>query len=115
MIVSVGRQAGTARFQVSTTGGISPAWNPRGGELFYIDAAGNMVAVPVTTGTTFRSGAVQVLFAAARYASNPFFRQYDVSPDGQRFVMLRGEGDALVHVVVVSNFLAELQRLMAAP
>lgn len=96
-------------------GGISPAWNRNNRELFYIDAAGNLVSVPVSAGATFQAGQARVLFPATRYQWNPFGRQYDVAPDGQRFVMIRGETDAAVHVVVVFNFLEELKRRMAAP
>ena len=107
--------AGGSRFQVSTSGGTNPVWNRNGRELFYLDAALNMVSVPVTLGATFQSGAQRILFPAAQYASLPFFRQYDVTADGQRFVMIRGESDAVVHVVVVFNFLEELRRRMASP
>ena len=108
-------EASSARFQVSSASGINPAWNRNGKELFYLDAAYSMIAVPVTTGATFKSGSPQVLFSAAQYISNPFARQYDVMPDGKRFVMLGGEADRTVHVVVVFNFLEELKRRMAAP
>ena len=53
---------------------------------------------------------------ALRYRSlesNPWGRMYDVAPDGQRFVMIRGETDAAVHVVIVFNFLEELKHQMA--
>ncbi len=107
--------AGSAQYQISTTGGINPAWSHNGRELFYLDAASNLISVPVTAGTTFQTGAPRVLFPAAQYASNPFSREYDITPDGQEFVMIRGESDAAVHVVVVFNFVEELKRRMAAP
>jgi serine/threonine-protein kinase len=106
-------QTGDARYQISTNGGISPAWNRNGRELFYIDGTGDMVSVPVAAGATFQTGQPNVLFGAARYTSNPWGREYDVAPDGQRFVMIRGETDAAVHVVVIFNFLEELKRRMA--
>ena len=108
-------EPGGARYQISTTGGTSPAWNRNGRELLYLDGQTNMVSVPVVAGTTFQSGQPSVLFAAARYESSPFGRVYDVTPDGQRFVMIRGVSDAAVHVVVVFNFLAELKQQMATP
>ena len=108
-------ETGNARYQVSTTGGSTPAWNRNGRELFYIDGASNMVSVPVIPGPTFETGAPQVLFSAAPFYLNSFFRQYDVTADGKRFVMIRGESDAAVHVVVVFNFADELKRVMASP
>ena len=106
---------GDARYQISATGGTNPTWNRNGRELFYLDAEGNMVAVPVLAGATFQTGQPRVLFGTGPYESNPWGRMYDVAPDGQRFVMIRGETDAAVHVVIVFNFLAELQHLMARP
>ena len=58
--------AGTP-YQVSTTGGTNPMWSPTGKELFYIDAANNMVSVPVIPGAAFQVGQPQVLFAAGGY------------------------------------------------
>jgi serine/threonine-protein kinase len=108
-------RTGDARYQISATGGTNPTWNRNGRELFYLDAEGNMVAVPVLAGATFQTGQPRVLFGTGPYESNPWGRMYDVAPDGQRFVMIRGETDAAVHVVIVFNFLAELQHLMARP
>jgi eukaryotic-like serine/threonine-protein kinase len=108
-------RTGDARYQISTTGGTNPTWNRNGRELFYLDAEGNMVAVPVLGGATFQTGQPMVLFGTGPYESNPWGRMYDVTPDGQRFVMIRGETDAAVHVVIVFNFLAELQQQMARP
>ncbi len=104
--------AGTP-YQVSTTGGTNPVWNPGGKELFYIDAANNMVSVPVIPGAGFQVGQPRVLFAAGGYLLSAFSREWTVAPDGQRFLMVQGtQGDA-VHVVVVFHFLDELKRRMA--
>jgi serine/threonine-protein kinase len=108
-------ETGAAKYQISGKGGISPAWHRNSRELFYLDSEGNMVSVPITPGASFQSGQSTVLFPAARYGSNAFHRQYDVMPDGQHFVMIRGDSDDQVHVVVVFNFLAELKRKMAMP
>jgi len=78
--------AGTP-YQVSTTGGTNPSWNPNGKELFFIDAANNMVSVPVTSGPAFQVGQPRVLFAAGAYFLNAFSQEYAVAPDGQRFLM----------------------------
>jgi len=105
-------ETANARYQVSTTGGISPAWSRNGHELFFIDGANNMVSVPVTPGAAFQTGSAQTLFSVDRFPQNAFFRQYD-SLDGKRFLMMQGQSDGAVHVVVVFNFLDELKRLMA--
>jgi serine/threonine-protein kinase len=107
-------ETANARYQVSVSGGTVPGWSRDGRELFFIDAASKMVAVPILPGPTFQFGAPQVLFSAAPYYLNPFNRQFDVTAD-KRFLMSRGERDAAVHVVVVFNFLEELKKIMASP
>jgi len=106
--------SGEARYQISTTGGISPLWNPNGRELFFIDGAQNMVSVSVSLGAAFRAVSSRILFSAADYFNAANQAQFAVSPDGQRFVMLRREAGTNPGVVVVFNFLEELKRRMAA-
>ena len=50
------------------------------------------------------------LFPARHFLSNPFAREYDVTPDGQRFIMIRPNVDARTSVVVVFRFLDELKQ-----
>ncbi|MEO8199828.1 MAG: protein kinase [Gemmatimonadota bacterium] len=105
-----------ARFQVSTTGGVTPLWSPDGRELFYIDAEGpqNMVSVPIVSGSAFQTGTPRVLFSTADYYIHPYQAQFDISKDGQRFVMIRRESGINPGIVVVFNFLDDLKRRMAA-
>jgi hypothetical protein len=79
----------SGRWQISTEGGTRPAWARSSRELFYLDASNTLTAVPVqTSGSTFRAGKPAKVFDA-KY-SMPFPpRHYDVSPDGQRFLMLK--------------------------
>ncbi|HEU5050946.1 MAG TPA: protein kinase [Gemmatimonadales bacterium] len=100
------------RYQVSTAGGITPVWSRDGRELFYIDGARRMVAVPIVSGSSFQFGQPAVLFSTADYATTPFNPAYGVSLDGRRFVMSRRRPDTTPGIVVVFNFLAELERLM---
>jgi Tol biopolymer transport system component len=106
-----------ARYQVSPAGGITPRWSRNGRELFYVDAASNMISVPVPVdpGPTFRHGEPRILFSAASFYQSLFYPQYDVTADAERFVMLKGEIDPRVNVVVVFNFLEELKRIMETP
>ena len=94
---------------VSLNGGRNPSWNPQGGELFYVDGSDNMVAVPVPPGPTFSPGAQRVLFSAADFVLRSFDRDYDVTPDGQRFPMIEG-GREPTQIVVVFGFDEELRR-----
>ncbi len=104
--------------QVSTGGGNRPAWARNGRELFYVDAATTLTAVPVqTTGSTFSAGNPAKVFDT-KYAMPVTFRTYDVSPDGQRFLMIKDgttDGNApLPSLVVVEHWFEELKRLLPA-
>jgi len=100
--------------RISLDGGDNPVWNPRGGELFYLDGSDNMVAVPVAPGPTLSTGAPRVLFSAAEFESSPYLRSFDVTPDGERFLMAQA-GPGPPQLVVVFGFDEELRRRMAAP
>ena len=102
-------------WQVSPAGGTRHAWSRSGRELFYLDASNTLTAVPVqTSGSTFTFGQPAKVFDA-RYAT--FFppRHYDVSPDGQRFLVLKDSGDSnapRASMVVVEHWFEELKRLV---
>ena len=100
------------KWQVSTDGGVSSVWSPRGNELFFLDLRGNMIAVSVQTGPEFSSGETRVLFAAGDLATRAVSRRnYDVTSDAQRFVMVRTAGGAYsAQLVVVENFASELTK-----
>ena len=105
------------RWQVSRAGGIQPAWGPDGQELFYRDPARRLVAVPVRgAGATFTPGNPEVLFEAQGYFTRPGGRTYDVSPDGERFLLIKtGTTDdtgARNDIILVENWHQELERLV---
>jgi hypothetical protein len=77
---------------VSVGGGSEPSWSRSGRELFYRSGKGEMVSVRVETETAFSIGATTVLFSDKDYVRAGAHRQYDVTPDGQRFVMIRPVG-----------------------
>src|SRR5207237_4740560 len=52
----------TGRWQISTSGGTKPAWARNGRELFYLDNANAMTAVPVQTTPPFGAGTPKKLF-----------------------------------------------------
>jgi serine/threonine-protein kinase len=97
------------RWQVSTAGASEPVWAPSGRELFYKNTADEMMSSEVQTNPSFMVGQQRVLFSASDYYSYAFHPQYDVTPDGEQFVMVRfrsvGEAGSLV---VVENWLDEL-------
>ena len=89
-------------------------WAPDGRELFYRrDDA--LMAVPVQTEPSFTQGTPEVLFEGP-YVLGPG-RNYDVAPDGQRFLMITEGGgaedtSAAPTIIVVQNWFEELRRLV---
>jgi serine/threonine-protein kinase len=101
---------GAAKWAVSTHGGTVPLWSPRGGELFYRDEVGNMVAVEVKTAPAFSMGRFTALFSTARFVSEDQRRQYAVTPDARRFLMVRPlPASPPDKVTVVENWFEELK------
>ncbi len=105
--------------QVSTNGGIGPAWSRDGRELFYANtqAVGGqatsteMMAVPVTLRPTFTAGAPRQLFEG-RYGATSGIRSYDVTADGRRFLMVQQRerpAVAAAEMILVQNWLEEVK------
>jgi hypothetical protein len=73
-----------------------------------------MMAVPIATTPTFSVGAARVLFEGPFRTDGPF-RGYDVTPDGQRFLMVREIEQPSMRVssmVLVQNWQEEVKRLV---
>jgi Tol biopolymer transport system component len=78
------------KWQVSTAGGEQPHWRGDGKELFFLSSDSKMMAVPVTTGAKFDAGVPVPLFQVTprqQISSRDQF-VYDVTRDGQRFLIL---------------------------
>jgi len=81
--------SGNGKWQVSSGGGQEPKWRRDGKELFYLSPDSKMMAAPVSTGASFESGSPAALFQTHRrqaISSQDTF-SYDVSADGQRFLI----------------------------
>jgi serine/threonine protein kinase len=100
------------KWQISTEGGTEPVWNRNGRELFY-RSGGRMMAVDIATQPSFTAGKPRMLFEG-QYAPTPItFPAYDVTPDGQRFLMLKPSEQAEVaktQINVVLNWFEELKQ-----
>ncbi len=98
--------------RISTDGGFQPVWSRDGRELFYVDSNGWIVAVPMTgkaaEGNRPQPGAPERLFDARLEEATD--RQYDVTADGQRFLLNRSLSSDNVPIVVVLDWLALLER-----
>ena len=89
---------GAAQWQVSTAGGVHPAWRADGRELYYLDPSGAMTSVPISVrGTAIIAGAPVRLFptrvVGGSTQESPLGRQYDVGPDGRFLINTIVEGE----------------------
>jgi serine/threonine-protein kinase len=85
--------AASARFPVSTDGGIWPLWSRNGRELFYWRRPDTLMVVPVEAGSTFRAGR-PVSLVQGEFDTGNESRMYDVTPDGRRFLFVKPIGSA---------------------
>ena len=102
--------------QISTEGGVEPVWARNGRELFYRNGD-KMIVTAVETQPVFVASRPKLLFEGHYEPGwTPFERGYDVSPDGQRFLMVKaGEQEAAAtQLSVVLNWSGELRRLAPA-
>ena len=104
---------GADKKRVSTSGGRLPIWRRDGSELFFIAADAQMMASSVKTdGAEFQFDTPKPLFKTRTLAlEGAIFREYDVSPDGQRFLIgtLIGESTAPPPTVIL-NWTALLKK-----
>jgi Tol biopolymer transport system component len=77
------------KWQISSAGGTQPRWRGDGKELFYLASDGKMMAVPLTVGGHFDSGAPVALFQASpkEQVAGSELVTWDVTKDGQRFLI----------------------------
>jgi serine/threonine protein kinase/roadblock/LC7 domain-containing protein len=101
------------KWQVSVAGGSEPRWRRDGRELFYLAPDGKLMAVEVKQGPTFEAGEAKPLFQTRtreHVSSNDVF-SYDVSADGQRFLVNTDVGEVISSpLTVVVNWTAELRK-----
>jgi eukaryotic-like serine/threonine-protein kinase len=101
------------KWQVSTGGGEQPRWRGDGKELFYLSSDAKVMAVPVTTGANFDAGTPVALFQASPRQPIPLYDlfAYDVSRDGQRFLILTQLKQAeTAPMSIVLNWTAKLNK-----
>jgi serine/threonine-protein kinase len=108
----------SAQWQVTTGGGTRPLWMPRGQELMYIAPNGAVMSVAVSPRAAWEPTTPRLLVKEG-YFTNPLdpIRTYDVSPDGQRFLLIKPDassqqaGAASSSLIVVLNWVEELERI----
>ena len=98
------------KWQISTSSGLQPKWRGDGNELFYLSEQGYIMGVDLNVGTVVESGTPHPLFEVRTTIA--FERNsYDVTPDGQRFLVNSLVLDSGASpVTVVLNWAAGFQR-----
>jgi serine/threonine-protein kinase len=102
--------------QVSNAGGTEPLWAPRGVELFYRNDD-RVLVVEVSTAPVLTIGKPRDLFSGP-YAHAIPARDYDVTADGKRFLMVQPAPEVpeppATHITVVINWIGELEEKLKA-
>jgi Tol biopolymer transport system component len=96
---------------VSTTGGTFPRWARDGRALYYISADDELMAVPVTPGATFKAGTPVPLFKLSPLlpaGSGVGGWRWDVTPDGQRFLVEAAADQNATSLIVDTDWRAKL-------
>jgi eukaryotic-like serine/threonine-protein kinase len=105
-------KVGDDKRRVSANGGFQPKWRAGGQELFYVASDGQMMSVPVKmSGAEIEFGAPKALFKTRLFGQQSILHEFDVTPDGQRFIVgtLIGEPKAPPPMVIL-NWAAELNK-----
>jgi Tol biopolymer transport system component len=97
------------RVMLSVDGGTGPAWSRDGRELFY-RSGGDLVSVEVRSTSPLVLGERRKLLDVSAFEPQ-YFRDFEVSPDGQRFLFLRAEPDSRpTRLDVILDWFPELAR-----
>jgi eukaryotic-like serine/threonine-protein kinase len=104
-------QPGSLR-RVSVDGGVQPRWRRDGKELFYVASNQTLMSVVVKNPTTLELGQPTPLFRFSDVFFGPRSTptMYEVTPDGQRFLLPGPPSEAVPPITVVLNWTAALRR-----
>jgi dipeptidyl aminopeptidase/acylaminoacyl peptidase len=98
-----------SRVAISRGGGSGPVWSRDGGEIFYKEVD-NLVSVAVTLADTVLVGERRTILDLSDYEGG-LYQQFDVSADGQRFLLILTDPDARpTRLDVIINWFADLRR-----
>ncbi len=99
------------KWQISTDGGMDVRWSANGRELTYRNGD-KMMAVDVTTQPAFSAGKPKMLFEGPYVPPLQIASFYDVSADGQRFLMIKPveQAQSATQIMVVQNWFEELKQ-----
>jgi hypothetical protein len=97
--------------RITANGGVQPIWSEDGRELYYLDPAGNLMALPVAQiAPTFRAGPPRFLFKTGLKNVSWEVEDYAVADNGKRFlVKLPAEAETQAGFTIVLNWPALLR------
>jgi Tol biopolymer transport system component len=97
------------KWQISAAGGGQPVWNRNGKEILYVSADNKLMAVDVKADSGFEASTPRALFDV-HFKSATGWR-YDISPDGQRFLVNTVVGEVKANpITLVLNWAAEIKK-----
>ena len=105
-----GLNSGTKRRWTVSNGGGLPRWRSDSGELFYMTPDGRIMSVSIHPGSDggVEAGQPQMLFQTRPIPKS--WNLYDVSPDGQRFLLnIPLEWTSAAPITVVTNWTEKLK------
>ena len=96
------------RQQVSVHGGTQPRWRADGKELYFMSADRKLMAADVKTEPRLETGPPRALFQTKVLPLIESRNHYDVTPDGQRFIVnSRRPADATAPITVIVGWAPE--------
>jgi serine/threonine-protein kinase len=100
-----------ARWQISAEGGSHPLWTRT--ELLFrtISEPHRLMSVAIETNAGFNHGKPRPVLDLAPYVVTGVGRQFDISRDGKRFLMLKAAGGDS-SIIIVSNWFEEVRAKM---
>jgi serine/threonine-protein kinase len=103
------------KWQISNEGGSEPLWSRTGKQLYYRRWPNQVLVVDVQTGSAFSASKPRLLFEKPGYGSGVPIRTWDISSDGQRFLMVKLEErkpQPITEMILVQNWFEDLKRLV---
>jgi eukaryotic-like serine/threonine-protein kinase len=99
----------SGKWRISSDSGMQPRWRSDGKELFYVSLDRKIVSVSVKTGPAFEAGMPAPLFAST-IAVGSILTQYDITPDGKRFLISESNERGSASVTLQLNWPATVKR-----
>ncbi|PYS43156.1 MAG: hypothetical protein DMG14_01670 [Acidobacteria bacterium] len=100
------------KWPISSGGGYQPRWRRDGKELLYFSGDGKLMSVDVTLSPSFTASAPKILFQVPIFGGGATVGQHrwDLTPDGQRFLINTSSSDVSSPIAVVINWQAALNK-----